>query len=340
LEENTRSSGLLCLWRWTFRSKFRRQFVNAKAWLKAIQSLSRRYLDDRTPRRIAQRQEEKKTLCDQGLEQKACLSLVTATIHAVCITRFDVKFIQSKLGKFTANPSRLHWLALLLEYSAFADDVDTKRSTVGVVFMVNGAPVSAISKLPTRPDSCINHSELSAFQVAVGPKFKPPEDLDTVSSLCSAMIGARGAIWLRGVKAALEHRSPESLAPTTLLVDNTGVLSMMIETTIKAANRHIYCALAETRHLVNVEKCVLPTKIVSNDNVANALTKQEPHGSQTTWQFLLFAGPSPDSGLPPVPHPSRAASASKPVCREVHGHNQSSPRRLTRSQSKRVQFDC
>ena len=44
----------------------------------------------------------------------------------------------------------------------------------------------------------------------------------------------------------------------------------------KTANKHIYRTLAEARVLVQVEKVVTPIKIDTNDNISNAMTKQEP----------------------------------------------------------------
>ena len=57
----------------------------------------------------------------------------------------------------------------------------------------------------------------------------------------------RTVTWLRGVKAALEGRDLETMSPTSGLVDNNGVLSMLEDVTNKSANRHIFRSLAENR---------------------------------------------------------------------------------------------
>jgi hypothetical protein len=51
---------------------------------------------------------------------------------------------------------------------------------------------------------------------------------------------------------------------------------MVNDITVKTANKHIYRPLAEARKVVHVEKVAKPVKISTNDNISNAMTKQEP----------------------------------------------------------------
>ena len=108
--------------------------------------------------------------------------------------------------------------------SSFADDVDTARTTLGYVIQANGATISASSKLSARVDSCVNHSELRAFDAA---SASAPGDSPTDGASVAFGKAARNVAWMRGVKAALEHRDLAKMPPTPINVDNAGVLSML-----------------------------------------------------------------------------------------------------------------
>jgi hypothetical protein len=154
---------------------------------------------------------------------------------------------------------------------------------------VNGATVSASSRLSARVDSCVNHSELNAFSAAC---VQPALDGDMTDGASMALCRtSRSITWLRGIKAALERRDVSKMPPTPVLVDNAGVISMLEGMTIKSANKHIYKTLAENRERVNVDKTVVAIKIDTKDNLANAMTKQEPglHGSAE--QLRQITGP-------------------------------------------------
>ena len=81
------------------------------------------------------------------------------------------------------------------------------------------------------------------------------------------------------------------MPPTPVFVDNAGVLSMLEGMTIKSANKHIYKTLAENRERVNVDKIVAVIKIDTKDNLANAMTKQEPGLHDSAAQLRQIAGP-------------------------------------------------
>ena len=121
--------------------------------------------------------------------------------YLTVMTRPDLRFINGKVAKYNANPGVPHFTAkkhmlrfikgtvdygiefnwtaedkpkedgpLTIEAwsdSSFADDVDTAKSTIGHVIKVNGATITASSKLSSRVDSCVNHSELRACSNAV-----------------------------------------------------------------------------------------------------------------------------------------------------------------------------
>jgi hypothetical protein len=169
--------------------------------------------------------------------------------------------------------------------SSFADDVDTARTTLGYAIQVNGTTVSACSKLSERVDSCVNHSELRAFDSASAADS--PTDGASVA-FCKT---ARNVAWMRGVKAALEHRDIATMPPTHINVDNAGVLSMLEGITLKSANKHIFRTLAENRERVHLDKSVVAVKIDTALNISNALTKQEHGVADSAAQLRLLAGP-------------------------------------------------
>ena len=245
-------------------------------------------------------------------------TLVGSLNFLVSVTRDDMRYSQGKAAKFCQNPGDVHIQSLQhlfrflkgsIEYgvnfvwsatdapkldgpldivawsdSSFADDIDSAKTTLGFVIQVNGSTVAAMSKLSPRVDSCVNHSELGAFDEATAPP-----DLTDGASI-SLVKTSRSVVWVRGVKAELERRDERSIAPTRVNVDSAGVLAMLKGITVKAANGHIFRSLAENRERVNDDRSVLPVKVGTADNLANALTKQEAPGTSVK-QLLLITGP-------------------------------------------------
>jgi hypothetical protein len=266
--------------------------------------------------------EQKVSLKAQGLTKKGYHSVTMSLNYLVMITRPDMLFVQGKMAKYCNNPGEEHfkiqkhalrYLKGTLDHgiefiwrasdppksdgvldivawtdSSFADDIDTGRTTIGDVMKVNGATVSASSRLSARVDSCVNHSELNAFSAAC---TSPANDELTDGASMALVRAARTVTWLRGIKAALERRDVSKMPPTPILVDNAGVISMLEGVTLKSANKHIYKTLAENRERVNLDKSVVAVKIDTKDNLANAMTKQE-HGLHcSAAQLRQIAGP-------------------------------------------------
>ena len=267
--------------------------------------------------------EEKAALQQQGLTKELFHS-VTASVNFLVstITRDDMRFSQGKLAKYCLNPGLAHFqiqkhqlrflrgtLGYGIEFawhasdpppvdgpltivawsdSSFADDVDTGRTTLGDVIKVNGATVSASSKLSARVDSCVNHSELNAFSAVCAP---PAPGVLTDGASSALVKTGRTVTWLRGIKAALERRDVNIMPPTPVLVDNAGVISMLEDATLKSANKHIFRALAENRERVNIDKVITPVKVATKDNIANAMTKQEHGLLESAVQLRQITGP-------------------------------------------------
>ena len=264
--------------------------------------------------------DEAQALARRGMLQKDYITLVMSLNYLVSTTRDDMRFIQGKVAKYMANPGKEHFLALrhMLKFlsgtsnygiefkwsasdpppedgpltieawsdSSYADDVDTGRTTLGFVVKVNNATVSSYSKLSKRVDSCINHSELRAFAAAAGQ----PDTTDGASMAFNET--SRTVAYVRGVKAALEQRDDRSMPPSKINVDNTGVLSVLEDVTMKPANKHIFRTVAENRERVHLDRAVRPSKVHTKKNLANAMTKQEPGLAESAAQLRSIVGPS------------------------------------------------
>ena len=155
---------------------------------------------------------------------------------------------------------------------------------------------TSASKLSNRVDSCVNHSELNyAFNAATTKcALFPDVPKDTLTDGASNALvrTARTVAWLRGVKAGLERRNEATMPPTPVHVDNSGVIAMLKDTTLKTANKHIYRTLQEGRERVNLDKSVTTVKVDTKLNIANALTKQEPGQLESAAQLRLIVGPA------------------------------------------------
>jgi len=271
--------------------------------------------------------EEKAELKRRGFSQEKYHTIQASINFYVTITRDDLRFINGKLCRYNTNPGEEHYkgqkqqlrfikgtLDHGIEFkwtqaadppsdgpltitawsdSSFADDKDTGRTTLGFVIKVNGATITSSSKLGTRVDSCVNHSELNAFQSAAGADNATEAAIGQLTDGASTALvkTARTVAWVRGVKAGLERRTVASMPPTPVLVDNSGVIAMLKDTTLKSANKHIYKELQECRERVHLDKAVVAVKVDTKDNIANAMTKQEPGVDGSANQLRIITGP-------------------------------------------------
>jgi hypothetical protein len=290
-----------------------------------------------TKRDFAGTDDARASLAARGLTRAWYHTVCASLNFLVCITREDMRFAQGKNAKFCADPGPTHFKHLkhqlrflkgtlgygvLFQWSAdsspppdgpleleawsdssYADDVDTARTTLGGLCKANGATVTAYSKLTTRVDSCVNHSELHALNELTArtdsdmtPVLHAGADAAPTEGSSEAFTRATRTIaWLRGVKAALECRTERSIKPTPIHVDNAGVLSMLNDYNLKPANKHAYRVLAESRERVHLDRIVVPRKISTKANIANALTKQEHGLKDSAAQLRLIAGPKKPS---------------------------------------------
>jgi hypothetical protein len=274
---------------------------------------------------------------DAAGETKELYHTLVQSCNFLCVnTRLDLTFQLGKLSKFVANPGAVHWKALkrMLRYikgtldygveflwqashsqapraalsleafcdSSYADCPDTARSTVGFVFLFGGVPILASSKLTLRVDSCINHSELNAFDSACNLRDESVDGSNLVF-----VKTARTAAWLRATSAALQRIAPSDMPPTPVKTDNDGLRSITANVTLPAANRHIFKTIAECRERVHLDKDVVPVRVDSADNIADCLTKPSLKGDM---RLLALARPaSLTADIPKQDAPSPAAAS-------------------------------
>ena len=222
-------------------------------------------------------------------------SLVAMANFISCWTRPDVTFTVNKLCKFMASPTDAHWSALkhLLRYlkgtrslglqydfgedkghrligytdSSFADCIDTGRSTIAYTFLYGPAILSWYSKLNTYVTTSTNHAEY-----------------------CALAQGAKEAEWL--IALFKEIDPGKKLTPVPMLVDNSGVVSMVLNPVSHQANKHIRISCHYTRELT-ANKVIAPQRISTEENLADAFTKALPLATFTklTERFMAAGKP-------------------------------------------------
>ena len=205
-------------------------------------------------------------------------SLIALANFLSCWSRPDITFTVNKLCKFMSYPGEAHWKALkhlirylkgsrndgicynfgsdskhsLLGYtdSSFADCVDSGRSTLAYVFFYGQAILSWFSKLNTYVTTCTNHSEY-----------------------CALAHGAKEAEWLVLLFKSFE---PDIVhTPIPLLVDNSGVVSMVFNPISHQTNKHVRIGCHYTRELTT-NKVIVPQRVPTQENVADVFTKPLP----------------------------------------------------------------
>lgn len=203
-------------------------------------------------------------------------SLIAMANFISCWTRPDITFTVNKLCKFMANPGELHWKYLkhLLRYlsgtrnvglvfcfdqasdvaglhgytdSSFADCTDSGRSTLAYAFLYHGALLSWYSKLNSYVTTCTNHSEYTALA-----------------------LGAKEAEWLVTLFSQLDKDVCHT--PLPLLVDNSGVISMVYNPVDHQSNKHVKISCHYTRELVS-NRTIIPQKVSTEANLADVFTK-------------------------------------------------------------------
>jgi hypothetical protein len=204
------------------------------------------------------------------------LSVLATMIYIQTWTRPDLSFGVSKLCKFMHNPGPKHLVilkrvlrflkgtkdrCLLYDFSskaprdgiygyydaAFADDLDTRRSTMAYIFFYEGCPISWKSKLHTYITTSTNHSEY-----------------------CAAAKAAREAKFWHHHLVGLGFAS--AVSPIALFSDSTGAIAMAYNPVQHDASKHVDLADHYAREQV-ARGIITITHVTTNDMIADVLTK-------------------------------------------------------------------
>ena len=134
--------------------------------------------------------------------------------------------------------------------SSFADCVDTGRSTLAYVCFFGSAILSWYSKLNTYVTTSTNHSEY-----------------------CALALGAKEVEWLVLLFSEIDAALPTT--PVPVLVDNSGIVSMVFNPVDHQSNKHIRVSCHYTRELTS-NRVIAPQRIPTNLNLADVFTKALP----------------------------------------------------------------
>ena len=200
-------------------------------------------------------------------------SAVGSLMYAMLCTRPDICYAVGIVSRYQSNPGRTHWTAVknILKYlrrtrdymlmygakdliltgytdSDFQTDVDTRKSTSGSVFTLNGGAVIWRSI----KQGCIADSTMEAEYVAA----------------CEA---AKESVWLRKFLTDLEV-VPNMHLPVTLYCDNSGAVANSKERRSHKRGKHIQRKYHLIKEIVQ-RRDVIVTHIASKHNIADPFTK-------------------------------------------------------------------
>lgn len=210
---------------------------------------------------------------DATLNTTSYRALVGGLLYVMGLTRPEISFAVIAVSRFCQNPGQAHWKAakLILAYlvgtlryglcfsnenptnalvgycdSDFAGCPDTRRSTTGVLFLLNGAPVSWKSKLQ-----------------------KPIAQSTAEAEYYAAGHAGRDNAWLRDILQQLGLGQP---APTPIHCDNNSAIRLVYNPEFHDRTKHIelkYHFIRSQAQIKNLE--MVP--VASLDQLADILTK-------------------------------------------------------------------
>ena len=219
-----------------------------------------------------------KDLGRDSLEEESLIrpyrEAVGSLIYAVTCTRPDIAFAVNQVAQFSCHPTRAHWEAVkrifsylkgtaaygitfgnktagggaLLAYSDadFAANLDDRRSTTGVLLMLNGGPVSWKSQR----QSCVSLST-------------------TESEYVAAAAAAKEVVWMRRL---LQDIGRHQSKPTLLFCDNQSAIKLVRNPQFHQRTKHIDVKFHFIRDLQ--EEHVIDVVYVNTESqLADLLTK-------------------------------------------------------------------
>jgi hypothetical protein len=197
--------------------------------------------------------------------------LVGGLLYLSTWTRPDIAFAVGRLARHMQGPRLIDWMDAmrvlnylrgtinegityykgggpLLGYtdSDYAADISTRRSTSGVVFMMNGGPILWKSKRQTTVALSTCEAELMASN-----------------------LGAREAMWLRKL---LPELGKDVVGPISIQMDNQGALQLNKHPILSTKSKHIDVQYFWARELMEAGKVEF-VFVPSEDNLADICTK-------------------------------------------------------------------
>lgn len=220
----------------------------------------------------------KATDVDKCLNQQEYQSVVGSLLYLAMATRPDIAFAVSNVAKFSARPTKQHWIAVkrILRYlrgtaeyglaytpnasghcvgysdADWGGDLDDRKSTSGYVFLISGGAVSWRSKKQT----CVALSTAEAEYVA----------------LASA---GQEAAWMRELTATLENRPQRSVV---LFEDNQSAIAMTKNPQFHGRSKHISIKYHFIRNQVDervIDLKYCPTQDMIADMMTKGLSKEQ-----------------------------------------------------------------
>jgi len=210
---------------------------------------------------------------EEDMRRYPYASAVGSLMYAMLCTRPDICYAVGVVSRYQSNPGLDHWVAVkcILKYlrrtrnymlvysgedlsltgytdSDFQSDRDSRRSTSGSVFTLNGGAVVWRSI----KQKCVADSTMEAEYVAA----------------CEA---AKEAIWLRKFLTDLEV-VPDMDKPIKLYCDNSGAVANSKEPRSHKSAKHIERKYHLIRDIVD-RGDVAVLKIASEDNLADPFTR-------------------------------------------------------------------
>lgn len=199
------------------------------------------------------------------------LELIGSLMYLANTVRPDIAFAVGVLARYRASPTTAHFEAAkqVLVYlgstkdmgvvfggasssglhgfvdADYAGCLDTRRSTTGYVFLLNGGAVSWCSRKQQSVASSTVESEYMAFHAA-----------------------SKEAVWL----ALLVKELGEGNKPVLILCDNQGCIANVKNPIASRYVKHIDVAYHSVRELASLRR-IVPLYVPTQDNVADAFTK-------------------------------------------------------------------
>ena len=213
------------------------------------------------------------------LEQKECMSripfasVVGSLMYAMLCTRSDICYAVGIVSRYQSDSGEEHWIAVkhiltylrrtrdyMLVYSSgsletigytdsdFQGDIDSRKSTSGYVFTLNGGAICWRSVKQT----CAADSTTEAEYVAASEATKE-------------------AVWLKKFLLDLQV-IPSADRPITLYCDISGAVAQSKEQRYHKKQKHIERKYHMIHNIIERGDTMV-TKIASKENLANPFTK-------------------------------------------------------------------